>query len=150
MPDMVDRETRSRIMSRIREKDTVPELLLRRAMHARGVRYRLHDTVLPGKPDLVFPKYHAVCFMHGCFWHRHPGCRFATMPASRQEYWKIKLEGNAVRDRQNRQKLLGLGWRVAVVWECALRADRRDETTRELDKWLRGPLLEHETCPCSP
>lgn len=150
MPDMVDRETRSRIMSRIREKDTVPELLLRRAMHARGVRYRLHDTVLPGKPDLVFPKYHAVCFMHGCFWHRHPGCRFATMPASRQEYWKIKLEGNAVRDKQNRQKLLGLGWRVAVVWECALRADRRDETIRELDKWLRGTLLEHETCPCSP
>ena len=136
-------------MSRIRGKDTGPELLLRREVHARGFRYRLHDSALPGKPDLIFPRFRAVCFVHGCFWHRHPGCRFAATPSSREEYWKEKLEGNASRDKQSRQKLLELGWRVAVVWECALRDDRREETASELDKWLRGSFPEHETCLCS-
>ena len=148
--DMVDRETRSRIMSKIRGKNTGPELLLRRSIHARGLRYRLHDTTLPGKPDLIFPRFHAVCFVHGCFWHRHRGCRFASTPKSRVEYWEAKLKGNVARDNKNRQKLLELGWRVAVVWECSLRADCREETVSELDKWLRGALLEHETCPRSP
>lgn len=143
---MVDRETRSRIMSRIQGKNTGPELLLRQAVHARGFRYRLHDSDLPGKPDLVFSKYRAVCFVHGCFWHRHSGCRFATTPSSRAEYWKEKLEGNVFRDKQSRQKLLELGWRVAVVWECALRDHRREETASEIDQWLRGSFVEHETC----
>lgn len=132
-------------MSRIRGKNTGPELLLRRAVHRRGFRYRLHGTDLPGKPDLVFPKYRAVCFVHGCFWHKHAGCRFAATPSTRKEYWEKKLEGNASRDKQNRRKLLDLGWRVAVVWECALSGDRSEVTARELDRWLRGASLDHET-----
>ena len=143
--DMMDRETRSRTMSRIRAKNSGPELLLRRAMYRRRFRYRLHDKGLPGTPDLVFRKYHAVCFVHGCFWHRHPGCRFATTPTSHAQYWKTKLEGNAVRDRNNRQKLLELGWRVAIVWECALRDARGEDTATDLDRWLRGTIPEHET-----
>lgn len=145
MTDMMDRESRSRTMSRIRAKNTGPELLLRRAMYRRGFRYRLHDRRLPGTPDLVFRKYQAVCFVHGCFWHRHPRCRFATTPTSREHYWKKKLDGNAARDRNCRWKLLKLRWRVAVVWECALRDGRGEETVTELDRWLRSTIPEYET-----
>ena len=147
MPDMVDRETRSRIMSRIRGKDTGPELLLRRSIHARGFRYRLHRAGMPGKPDLVFPKYRAVCFVHGCFWHRHRGCRFAARPSTREEYWEAKLEGNAARDERTRERLRELGWRVAVVWECALRGGGEKAAATDLGKWLRGSDLEREFGP---
>jgi DNA mismatch endonuclease (patch repair protein) len=118
MPDVVSPETRSRMMSGIRGRDTKPELGVRRYLHARGFRYRLHARELPGRPDIVLPRHRTVVFVHGCFWHRHEGCRFAYTPKSRQEFWLPKLEGNAVRDARDQQRLRDLGWCVEVVWEC--------------------------------
>ena len=121
MVDVVDKETRSRMMSGIRGKDTKPELVARRYLHGRGLRFRLHVASLPGKPDMVFPKYRAVVFVHGCFWHRHRDCKFATTPATRNEFWVKKLQDNVDRDQHQVNVLQELGWRVFVVWECELR-----------------------------
>ena len=118
MTDVVDRETRSGMMSRIRGKNTLPELRVRRYLHAAGLRFRLHDRRLPGSPDLVFPFAHVVVFVHGCFWHRHPFCRYATTPAERQEFWLNKLARNVVRDQRNLLELERAGWAVLVIWEC--------------------------------
>ena len=145
MIDIVDRAVRSRMMAGIGGKDTKPELILRRAMHARGLRYRLHDRKLPGTPDLVFRRFRAVCFVHGCFWHRHEGCPYATDPATRQEFWQTKFRANVERDRRTKEDLLEAGWRVAVVWECALRKARADRTSSTLDHWLRGDERYFET-----
>ena len=147
MPDIVDRATRSRMMAGIGTRNTKPELVLRRAMHARGLRYRLHNRKLPGTPDLVFRRFEAVCFVHGCFWHRHAGCRFSTTPATRVEFWQAKFEANVDRDRRKRAELLESGWRVAVVWECALRKGGEVGTASEVDHWLRGNSREFETSP---
>ncbi len=105
-------------MSRIRGKDTAPEMVVRRALHAMGYRFRLHGRRLPGRPDLVLPKYRTVVFVHGCFWHRHRKCENCTTPTNRRAWWVKKLEGNAARDRVNRTALRKLGWKVVVVWEC--------------------------------
>ena len=145
MADRVDRGTRSRIMAAVRSKDTEPELALRRRLHALGLRYRLHDRRLPGTPDLVFPRFGAVCFVHGCFWHRHLGCTGAGIPDTRQEFWKAKLRGNVERDRRHRQSLLRTGWRVAIVWECALRSRDAAMTAVELERWLLGREEEFES-----
>lgn len=118
MADIVPRHVRSRMMSSIRSRDTKPEMKLRKALHARGFRYRLHDARLPGKPDLVFPRYHAVLFVHGCFWHRHGGCKYATIPSSNVGFWRTKLEKNVVRDGRVIEALRADGWRVGIVWEC--------------------------------
>lgn len=123
MVDIVPAEVRSRMMAGIRSHDTRPELRLRREMHARGFRFRLHRKDLPGSPDLIFPRFHVAVFVHGCFWHRHESCRFASTPKSRADFWLGKFETNVVRDRRVQQALLDEGWRVSVVWECALRAD---------------------------
>lgn len=121
MADIVDKQTRSRMMAGIRGKDTKPELVLRRALHARGFRFRLHSKNVPGRPDLVLSKHRAVVFVHGCFWHRHEDCRYATTPSTRPEFWQEKFESNVVRDSAVVAALLSSGWRVATVWECALR-----------------------------
>lgn len=121
MTDIVDKQTRSRMMAGIRGKDTKPELALRRALHARGFRYRLHSNGVPGRPDLIFPKFRAAVFVHGCFWHRHAGCRYTTTPAARPEFWQSKFEANVARDCVVREALIQAGWRVVTVWECALR-----------------------------
>ena len=113
----VDR-TRSALMSRVRSKDTKPELVVRREAHALGYRFRLHRHDLPGTPDLVFPRLHKVVFVHGCFWHRHEGCRRTTTPTTRAAYWQEKFEQNVRRDRRNIAMLETLGWKVLVVWEC--------------------------------
>lgn len=105
-------------MSRIKGKDTKPELIVRSLLHSMGYRYRLHQKNLPGKPDLVFKKFRTVIFVHGCFWHRHKGCKFAYDPKSRQEFWQRKFTGNEVRDKKNRSALEKLGWKVWVIWEC--------------------------------
>src|SRR5258708_5264751 len=110
MIDVVDRITRSRMMSGIRGKDTRPELLLRRALHRLGLRYRLHAPGVPGRPDMVFAKHRAVVFVHGCFWHRHPGCKFATSPKSNASFWREKLDKNAKRDETNIVALMDRGW----------------------------------------
>lgn len=124
MADVLTAEQRRLNMSRIRGKDTKPEMLIRRGLHARGLRYRLHDRKLPGRPDLVFPRYGVVVFVHGCFWHAH-GCALSKLPATRQEFWQQKLAENAARDRRAIEALRADGWRVLVVWECALRGRGR-------------------------
>lgn len=120
MADIVTPETRSRMMSGIRGKNTRPELMLRRALHALGFRYRLHDRALPGRPDMVFPRRHAVLFAHGCFWHGHD-CHLYRLPATRPEFWRAKIAGNQQRDRVVEAALRDAGWRQGVVWECAIR-----------------------------
>jgi len=141
MVDIVDAETRSRMMRNIRGKDTKPELLLRRGLHARGFRYRLHHKGLPGRPDLVFPKYRAAVFVHGCFWHRHPGCPKATTPATREDFWQSKFAENTARDRRNIDQLQSAGWRVLIVWECELARDALSPTVQRVADWL----MEHPT-----
>lgn len=121
MTDIVDKATRSRIMSSIRGKNTKPEMTVRRFLHAAGFRYRLHRKDLPGKPDLILPKYNLVVFVHGCFWHQHHGCHYAYTPVSNAVQWREKLEGNRQRDLVQQQQLLDMGWRVLVVWECGLK-----------------------------
>ena len=112
-------------MSRIRSRDTGPELLVRSALHRAGYRFRLHSKDLPGRPDIVLPKYHTVVFVHGCFWHRHKGCRFAYTPKSRVAFWNNKFRGNIERDRRTSTALRKLGWRVVTVWECQATSPER-------------------------
>lgn len=123
-------------MSLIRGKDSSPELKLRRLVHGMGFRYRLHVKNLPGKPDLVFPSRRAVIFMHGCFWHRHPGCKLARMPKSKLDFWRPKLEGNRERDLQNQEMLKKLGWRVLVVWECEMA--NIEDVSNKVREFLQG------------
>lgn len=137
MADVVDPTTRSRMMSGIRGKNTKPEIALRRLLHRSGLRYRLHTANLPGRPDIVFPSRRIVVFVHGCFWHRHDGCYWCTTPSSNSEFWNAKLAGNAERDNQTAEALRATGWRVAVVWECALRAKSIDETAGRLLAWIK-------------
>lgn len=122
MADIVDKKTRSRMMAGIKSKDTKPEMLVRRFLHAQGFRYRLHDEKLPGSPDIVLAKYHLAIFVHGCFWHRHPGCRFATTPDQNRRNWIQKFNQNMARDKRQIQFLVGNGWRVLVIWECGLKS----------------------------
>ena len=123
MTDTLSPEARSALMSRIRAKDTKPEVYVRRLVHSMGYRYRLHRRDLPGTPDMVFPSRRKIIFMHGCFWHLHddPKCKLARMPNSNQAFWKPKLERNRERDKANRAKLETLGWEVLVIWECQVR-----------------------------
>ena len=109
-------------MSRIKGKNTRPEILVRSILHRLGFRFRLHAKNLPGRPDIVLPKYKTVIFVHGCFWHRHRGCKNCTTPTNRREFWITKLEGNAARDKLHRKALQKLGWRTLVIWECDVEA----------------------------
>lgn len=133
MTDVVDRATRSRMMSGIKGKDTKPELIVRRYLHRAGLRYRLHAK-LPGKPDLVFPKYRVVVFVHGCFWHRHEGCQHATTPANNAAFWQSKFQGNVRRDRRVQAELSELGWRVLIVWSCELSKQRLQALASEIKR----------------
>ena len=134
-------------MAAIRGKHTRPEMLVRRALHASGFRYRLHVKALPGSPDIVLPKRNAIIHVHGCFWHRHPGCRYATTPATRPEFWAAKFAANEVRDERDSRLLVERGWRVAVVWECSLSRSRVEDTLAELAVWLRTDELVFQTEP---
>jgi len=127
LADIVTPEVRSRMMSGIRGKNTKPEIVLRKALHARGFRYRIHDRTLPGRPDIVLPKWKAVILVQGCFWHGHD-CSLFRMPSTRQEFWCEKIEGNRARDARNREQLVDLGWRVLEVWECAMKGPGRLES----------------------
>lgn len=122
--DRLDPQARSLLMSKVRGKDTKPEMAVRSYLHRRGLRYRLHDRSLPGKPDLVFKSRRVVVFVHGCFWHGHPGCSKARIPKTREEFWRSKIETNAARDRRSIRRLRALGWRVLVVWQCRI-SDRK-------------------------
>lgn len=127
-------------MAAIKASHTKPELQIRKAMHAEGLRYRLHVRDLPGKPDLVFPKYKAVVFVNGCFWHHHD-CHFFKWPGTRKEFWKAKIDRNVVNDARAQAALLKAGWRIATVWECALKGRARldqPDTMRLLAKWVQS------------
>ena len=124
-PDSPPDEGRRRLMSRVRQRDTKPEMAVRRAAHAMGFRFRLQRRDLPGRPDLVFPRLKRALFVHGCFWHSHAGCKWATVPKSRTEYWDAKLAANRARDRRVEHALADQGWHVGVIWEC----DTRNQDT---------------------
>ena len=148
MADVVSPETRSRMMAGIRGRDTRPELMLRLGLHAAGFRYRLHCKNLPGKPDIVFPARRAVIFAHGCFWHGH-NCHLFRWPRSREEWWREKIGRNQTVDARAVKDLTDTGWRVGIVWECALKGRSRrpvDSVIQECAGWLRsgGQRLEIE------
>ena len=140
MADIVDAATRSRMMAGIQSKNTKPEILIRKALHARGLRYSLHSNHLPGKPDIVMPKWRVVIFVHGCFWHWH-GCTLSKLPASNAEFWRQKLTTNKRRDDQVKKKLISQGWRTAIIWECATRGKGAWASlpclVAGLDNWIR-------------
>lgn len=136
MIDVVSPEVRSRMMSGIQGKNTKPELVIRKFLHARGFRFRLHRKDLPGRPDLVLQKYRCVVLVHGCFWHRHPGCAYATTPGTRKEFWAEKFEKNVVRDGINIDALQASGWRVLVVWECGLK--HAMDVVAQIDEFITG------------
>ena len=123
--DKFDAETRSRTMRAVKSKNTAPEMKVRRLAHAMGCRFRLHRKDLPGSPDLVFPKSRKAIFVHGCFWHQHPGCEAAARPKSRPDYWNRKLDGNVARDARHLAELAAAGWTALVVWECETRDPQR-------------------------
>lgn len=121
MVDIVSEAVRSRMMASIRGKNTKPEMTVRRFLHGKGFRYRLHVRSLPGCPDLVLPKYRVAIFVHGCFWHQHVGCRYAAIPDNNYEKWQLKFAKNIERDKRNVDQLVADGWRVVIVWECSVR-----------------------------
>jgi len=132
MADVHSKETRSYNMSRIRSGSTKPEEIVRRYLFSRGLRYRKNDKRLPGKPDLVFQKYRTVVFVHGCFWHKHIGCRYFTLPETNFDFWDNKLDGNRLRDERDVTRLREDGWRVIVVWECEMKKAVRDNRLEQL------------------
>lgn len=140
MTDTVDGQTRSRMMASVRRVDTTPEVVVRHALHRLGFRYRISDRGLPGSPDLKLTRYRVVVFVNGCFWHRHEGCRYATMPATNRDWWAEKFTRNVSRDAEKTRQLLDAGWRVLVVWECALRNKgfERDRAIDRLVRWIRS------------
>lgn len=140
MADVVDAATRSRMMAGIRGKNTMPEIAVRKALHHDGFRFRLHSSKLPGRPDIVLPRYHAAVFVNGCFWHGHVGCPYFKVPATRTEFWVEKIATNQNRDRSKREALDTTGWRTAVLWECAVR-HCFEKALQQLEGWIRTPAV---------
>lgn len=136
--DIVSTEVRSRMMAGIRGSNTTPEMKVRKLLHRHGFRYRLHSQDLAGRPDVVLPRYRLCIFIHGCFWHRHPGCKFTTNPRSREDFWRAKFEQNVKRDTKNRNTLLEQGWRVFELWECGIRKPESELA------WLLDSVRDHE------
>lgn len=140
MADIVSPETRSRMMSGIRGKDTKPEMIIRSGLHRRGFRFRIHDKRLPGKPDLVFPRHNAIIFVHGCFWHGHD-CPLFKWPKTRPEFWKTKINRNREVDIRSEAALKQAGWRIGTIWECSLKnkkLEQIDLSLQEIENWLRS------------
>jgi DNA mismatch endonuclease (patch repair protein) len=137
--DKLTKEKRSWNMSRVKSKNTKPELLIRSYLHKMGYRFRLHVKQLPGSPDIVFPKYRAVIFVHGCFWHGHNSCGGGKLPKTRPEFWREKVSENVTRDQMAYTQLNLLGWRIAIVWECALKNKGvTNDTVNRIHKWIRS------------
>lgn len=137
--DVLTKEQRHKNMSRIRGKNTKPEEIVRKYLFSRGFRYRKNDRRYPGKPDIVLPKYKTVIFVNGCFWHRHEGCRYASVPKSRQDFWLPKLQGNVERDQRNIEALKKAGWSVIVIWECEIKSKKgRSDALSRLEQKIKG------------
>ena len=132
MADVHSKETRSYNMSKIKGKNTKPEMLVRKFLFANGFRYRLHDKKLPGKPDIVLPKYKTVIFVHGCFWHGHEGCKYFVVPKTRTEWWLNKIHQNIENDKKSNIALQNEGWKVLTIWECDLKSKNIDKTLNNL------------------
>ena len=132
MADVHNKKTRSYNMSMIRSKDTKPEIMVRKFLFGNGFRYKLHDKMLPGKPDLVFPKYKTVVFIHGCFWHGHEGCKYFVVPKTHTQWWLEKINRNKQLDTENSRKLKKLGWKILTVFECKLKSRVREKTLNQL------------------
>jgi DNA mismatch endonuclease (patch repair protein) len=150
MVDIVSKTVRSRMMASIRSQNTQPEMIVRKFLHGHGFRYRLHVRSLPGRPDLVLPKYRVVIFVHGCFWHQHAGCRYATAPDQNREKWRLKFAQNIERDHRNISQILESGWRVIVIWECGIRtakARAQLDSLPELIRDARFPVIEWPLTP---
>lgn len=146
MTDVVDAQTRSRMMAGIRGANTRPEMVIRRGLHRAGFRYRLHVRKIPGRPDIVLPKYEAIVLVNGCFWHGH-NCPLYRIPSTRREFWKEKVRQNRLRDRRNLHIYRESGWRVAIVWECALKGPDQigdDVVIERLHRWLLSKRREQE------
>jgi DNA mismatch endonuclease Vsr len=141
--DTVDKIKRSEVMRAVKSRDTKPEMVVRRLLHKAGYRYRLHRKDLPGKPDIVFPSKRKAVFVHGCFWHQHPGCRQSARPTSNTDYWKPKLDGNMVRDAKNIYAIEAQNWRTLTVWECE--TGDQEELLRRLKEFLDGISAGSET-----
>ena len=140
--ELKDKSIRSYNMSRIRNKDTKPEILVRKYLFAEGFRYRKNDKKYPGCPDIVLPKYKTAIFINGCFWHMHEGCKYFVWPKSNENFWKTKLNSNVDRDRTNYLRLADLGWNVIVIWECELKKEKRDQTLLKLKK----RIIDNSNC----
>ena len=138
MTDVLSKEQRKRCMSHVRGKDTKPEVMVRQFLFAQGFRYRLYRKDLPGKPDIVLPKYRTVIFINGCFWHGHSGCKYATIPEANHDFWLAKISGNIERDKCNHAKLFELGWKVIEIWQCELKPKFREQTLNNLLTELRN------------
>ncbi len=132
MADVHSKEVRSYNMSQVKGKDTKPELLVRRFLFSNGLRYRLYDKKLSGKPDIVLPKYKTVIFIHGCFWHGHENCKYSTLPKTRTQLWSDKIEGNKQRDKNNIEQLINKGWNVLIVYGCELKKDKQELTLNKI------------------
>ena len=140
MADIVSKEKRSRMMSGIRSKNTKPELIIRKALFRKGYRYRLHPKRMPGRPDFILPKYRVAVFVNGCFWHLHD-CHLFKWPSTRRQYWQKKLQGNKERDELKTERLLKNGWRVLIIWECAIRGKKRidfDEVIERTENFIKS------------
>ena len=137
MADVHDKATRSYNMSQIKGKDTKPEMLVRRFLHANGYRYRLHVKGLPGKPDIVLPKFKTIIFIHGCFWHGHEGCKYATIPKTRAQWWQNKINTNIANDQKAIAALKNDGWKLITLWTCKLKSNTLDKTLPSLLKKLK-------------
>lgn len=134
------KETRSYVMSRIKCKDTKPEIIVRSYLFSRGLRFRKNDKRYPGSPDIVLPKYKTIVFVHGCFWHLHEGCKYARIPKSNVDYWEKKLYRNRERDKHNQKELEKMGWNVITVWECELKKDNVEQTLEDLYAQITSKL----------
>lgn len=140
MTDVVSAQKRSEMMSGIRGKNTRPELQVRKALFAMGYRFRLHRKDLPGRPDIVLPRWRVAILVHGCFWHGHKDCRYAKTPSTRTAFWAAKLESNRQRDQRDLESLRAAGWRTLVIWECFLRSPLRANLDVALNDWIEGSL----------
>jgi DNA mismatch endonuclease (patch repair protein) len=143
MADVHNKETRSYNMSRIKGKNSKPEMIVRKYLHSKGLRFRIHASYLPGNPDIVLPKFRTVIFVHGCFWHKHKNCKYFVVPKTRTEWWLNKINATVERDNQQQRSIRDLGWNVIIIWECELKNGKKDGTLSFLYDRIVGNIPDN-------